>query len=213
MRMGTRTVAVCAVVCLHAAARGRARKGPDARRGVGASARTGTADRQRAVGIGGGARTAARGVRSVSGEPGDRRGARQSQRAGHAIHRLRAGHRPELRAAVPADPRGLPAPTLRSRKAPRTSTRSPGRCSAWRPRRTTARSTRMSGSGCSNATHELAAGVYAIADRRFKAGDIAVLDVNIARASLARVRAEREGRGSREGARAWGAAAASASRE
>jgi cobalt-zinc-cadmium efflux system outer membrane protein len=31
-----------------------------------------------------------------------------------------------------------------------------------------------------------------VADRRFKAGDIAVLDVNIARASFARVRAERE---------------------
>lgn len=44
-----------------------------------------------------------------------------------------------------------------------------------------------------NATHELAVRVYATADRRFKAGDIAVLDVNIARTSLARVRAEREG--------------------
>jgi cobalt-zinc-cadmium efflux system outer membrane protein len=44
-----------------------------------------------------------------------------------------------------------------------------------------------------NATHELATGVYSTADRRFKAGDIAVLDVNIARASLARVTAEREG--------------------
>jgi cobalt-zinc-cadmium efflux system outer membrane protein len=44
-----------------------------------------------------------------------------------------------------------------------------------------------------NATHELAARVHATADRRFKAGDIAVLDVNIARTSLARVRAEREG--------------------
>ena len=44
-----------------------------------------------------------------------------------------------------------------------------------------------------NASHELAANVHATADRRFKAGDIAVLDVNIARASLARVRAEREG--------------------
>lgn len=43
------------------------------------------------------------------------------------------------------------------------------------------------------ATQELAAGVYSVADRRFRAGDIAVLDVNIARASLARVRAEREG--------------------
>ena len=41
-------------------------------------------------------------------------------------------------------------------------------------------------------TRELAAGVHAVAGRRFKAGDIAVLDVNIARASLARVRAERE---------------------
>lgn len=44
-----------------------------------------------------------------------------------------------------------------------------------------------------NAAHELAANVYATADRRFRAGDIAVLDVNIARTSLARVRAEREG--------------------
>jgi cobalt-zinc-cadmium efflux system outer membrane protein len=44
-----------------------------------------------------------------------------------------------------------------------------------------------------NATHELAANIHSTADRRFKAGDIAILDVNIARASLARVRAEREG--------------------
>jgi len=42
------------------------------------------------------------------------------------------------------------------------------------------------------ATQELAANVHSVADRRFKAGDIALLDVNIARASLARVRAERE---------------------
>jgi cobalt-zinc-cadmium efflux system outer membrane protein len=40
---------------------------------------------------------------------------------------------------------------------------------------------------------DLAVNVHSVADRRFKAGDIAVLDVNIARASLARVRAEREG--------------------
>jgi cobalt-zinc-cadmium efflux system outer membrane protein len=43
-----------------------------------------------------------------------------------------------------------------------------------------------------NATQDLAAGVRSVADRRFKAGDIAVLDVNIARASLGRIRAERE---------------------
>jgi cobalt-zinc-cadmium efflux system outer membrane protein len=43
-----------------------------------------------------------------------------------------------------------------------------------------------------NASFELASGVYSAADRRFKAGDIAVLDVNLARASLARVRAGRE---------------------
>jgi cobalt-zinc-cadmium efflux system outer membrane protein len=42
-------------------------------------------------------------------------------------------------------------------------------------------------------THDLALSLYGAADRRFKAGDIAVLDVNLARASLARVRAEREG--------------------
>jgi outer membrane protein, heavy metal efflux system len=44
-----------------------------------------------------------------------------------------------------------------------------------------------------NTTYELASTVHSAADRRFKAGDIAILDVNIARASLARVRAEREG--------------------
>lgn len=42
------------------------------------------------------------------------------------------------------------------------------------------------------AAQELAANVHAMADRRFKAGDIAVIDVNIARSSLARVRADRE---------------------
>jgi cobalt-zinc-cadmium efflux system outer membrane protein len=47
--------------------------------------------------------------------------------------------------------------------------------------------------GLLNAAFDLATSVYATADRRFKAGDIATLDVNIARASLARVRAEREG--------------------
>jgi cobalt-zinc-cadmium efflux system outer membrane protein len=44
-----------------------------------------------------------------------------------------------------------------------------------------------------DAACELASGVYSTADRRFKAGDIAILDVNIAKASLARARAEREG--------------------
>jgi len=44
-----------------------------------------------------------------------------------------------------------------------------------------------------NAVYDLASSVYSTADRRFRAGDIAVLDVNIAKASLARVRAEREG--------------------
>ena len=44
-----------------------------------------------------------------------------------------------------------------------------------------------------SATSDLASAVYAAADRRYKAGDNAVLDVNIARASVARVRAEREG--------------------
>jgi cobalt-zinc-cadmium efflux system outer membrane protein len=44
-----------------------------------------------------------------------------------------------------------------------------------------------------NAAFELASNVYSAADRRYKAGDIPILDVNIARASLARVRADREG--------------------
>lgn len=40
---------------------------------------------------------------------------------------------------------------------------------------------------------ELANNVVQIADRRFQAGDVAVLDVNIARSAAARIRAERQG--------------------
>jgi cobalt-zinc-cadmium efflux system outer membrane protein len=43
-----------------------------------------------------------------------------------------------------------------------------------------------------NEAHALATRLHSAADRRFNAGDIAVLDLNIARASVARVRAERE---------------------
>ena len=43
-----------------------------------------------------------------------------------------------------------------------------------------------------SAAEELAAQVHNAADRRFKAGDIAVLDVNIARASLARARSQHQ---------------------
>jgi cobalt-zinc-cadmium efflux system outer membrane protein len=42
------------------------------------------------------------------------------------------------------------------------------------------------------AAEDLASAVHRSSERRFKAGDIAVLDVNIARTALARVRAERE---------------------
>ncbi|MCC7010492.1 MAG: TolC family protein [Acidobacteria bacterium] len=47
---------------------------------------------------------------------------------------------------------------------------------------------------------DLANTIYTSADRRYRAGDIAVLDVNIARASLARVRAEREEASARKAA-------------
>lgn len=42
-------------------------------------------------------------------------------------------------------------------------------------------------------SEQLAASIHQIADRRFRAGDIAILDVNLARGALARVRAQREG--------------------
>lgn len=42
------------------------------------------------------------------------------------------------------------------------------------------------------ATSTVASSIADISDRRFKAGDVAVLDVNLARAALARVRAEQE---------------------
>ena len=41
-------------------------------------------------------------------------------------------------------------------------------------------------------TEQLAVRVLEVADRRFRAGDLAVLDVNIARSALARIRANRE---------------------
>jgi outer membrane protein, heavy metal efflux system len=44
-------------------------------------------------------------------------------------------------------------------------------------------------------SEQLAANVLQVADRRFRAGDVAILDVNIAKASLARVRADREAAG------------------
>lgn len=44
-----------------------------------------------------------------------------------------------------------------------------------------------------SAAEQVASNIAAAADRRYRAGDIAVLDVNITRASLARVRAECEG--------------------
>ena len=40
---------------------------------------------------------------------------------------------------------------------------------------------------------ELAGDILQIADRRFRAGDVAILDVNIARAAAARIRSERQG--------------------
>jgi len=42
-------------------------------------------------------------------------------------------------------------------------------------------------------TEEMAAQIHAAAERRFKAGDIAVLDVNLARAALGRARSDRQG--------------------
>ena len=56
------------------------------------------------------------------------------------------------------------------------------------------------------------AGVYATADRRFKAGDIAVLDVNIARASLAPRQGRARGSRGGEGAGARRAATVAAAR-
>jgi cobalt-zinc-cadmium efflux system outer membrane protein len=51
------------------------------------------------------------------------------------------------------------------------------------------------------AAETLAAALHDTADRRFRAGDVAVLDVNVARAALARVRADRQAtRASRAGA-------------
>lgn len=44
-----------------------------------------------------------------------------------------------------------------------------------------------------DAALDVAIGIHAAADRRFQAGDVAVLDVNLARATLTRLRAEREG--------------------
>ena len=42
------------------------------------------------------------------------------------------------------------------------------------------------------AAEQLAAAIHQTAERRFRAGDVAILDVNVARAGLARVRADRE---------------------
>ena len=101
MRIGRSAVAVCAAVCLQAGtadAQSRsltladvlARAREQAPQIV--SARLALEEARGA---------AARRIPSVSDEPGDRRGSRQSQRARYSIHRLRGGSRPKLRAGCP----------------------------------------------------------------------------------------------------------------
>ena len=77
-------------------------------------------------------------------------------------------------------------------------------CSATRRGRSTRRCTRPSAFGCSPRRRLGERSIFEAADRRFRAGDLAVLDVNLARASLARARAQREA-GEAEQAAALGA--------
>ena len=106
----------------------------DACRGVGASARTGASDRQRTAGVGGDARATARCVRSLPVQPRDRRGDRQSQRTRQRDSPTSSSVWVRASNQVLDGPRASPAPMPRSRKAPRMSRRSRGRCSGWRRR-------------------------------------------------------------------------------
>ena len=189
MRMG-REPSRSARSCVFTPVSRPRKAGDDAGRGSGAGARTRAADCQRAAGDGGSARPAVRRIRAASGEPRDRRCARQSQRPGPRFTDFEVGlasRSSRVRAGRP----GLLAPMQRSRRAP--PTRRSHSNGASLPRRLTTGGSRQRAHQLLTARSGSRRGVYAAADRRFKAGDIAVLDVNIARASLARVSAEREG--------------------
>ena len=178
---------------------GRPEPVADARGGSRARARAGAADRERTSGVGGNARPAARRVASVPDEPGDRRGSRQPQGTGSRFtdFELGLGQSFEPGARRSARIAGANAAIAQSSANVDEITRVVLRSGRRRllPRRARERAD----SSCSNATQELAASVYSVADRRFKAGDIAVLDVNIARASLARVQGRTRGGRSVEG--------------
>ena len=165
----------------------------DACRGVGAGAPAGAADRQRAAGVGGGARaTAGASVRFQSNPQIDAAvGNRKGPDTRFTDFELGLGQSFEPGARRSAR---SPAPTPPSPRLLRIPRRSHERCSGWRRPRTYRAVHANERIKLLSATHDLASAVYAAADRRYKAGDIAVLDVNIARASLARVRASARAR-------------------
>ena len=192
MRMGTRTVAVCAVVCLHAAvagAQGRAltlqevlaRAREQAPQIV--SARLALEEaRGRLLGAS---------VRFQTNPEIDAAlGNRNGPDTRFTDFELGLGQRFEPRARRSARIAGAHAAITQSAANIDEVTRTVLRLAASTYYRAVHANERIK---LLDATQELATSIYATADRRFRAGDIAVLDVNIARGSLARVRAEREG--------------------
>ena len=192
MRMGTRTVAVCAVVCLHAAvagAQGKALTLPE----VLARAReqapqivSARLAREEARGRLLGASVRFQANPEIDAGLGNRNG----PDARFTDFELGLGQSFEPRARRSARMAGASASIAQSSANIEEVTRTILRLAAAAYYRAIHANERIR---LLNATHELAASIYATADRRFKAGDIAVLDVNMARGSLARVRAEREG--------------------
>jgi cobalt-zinc-cadmium efflux system outer membrane protein len=192
MRMGTRTVAVCAVVCLHAgtvAAQGRfmtldevlARAREQAPQTV--SARL-TVEEARGRLLGSSVRLQSN--PQVDASIGNRNGT--GTRFTDFELGLGQSFEPGARRSARID--GANAAIAQSSANVEEVTRAVLRLAASAYFRAVHANERIK---LLNNTHDLALNIYTTADRRFKAGDIAVLDVNIARASLARVRAEREG--------------------
>jgi cobalt-zinc-cadmium efflux system outer membrane protein len=192
MRMGTKTVAVCAVICLYASA-GAAQRRPLTLPEILALARerapqvvSARLALEEARGRLVGASVRLQTNPQIDGAVGNRNGP-DTRFTDFELGFLQA-FEPGARRSARID--GANAAIAQSSASVDEVTRSVLRSAASAYYRAVHATDRIR---LLDASYELASSVFSTADRRFRAGDIAVLDVNIAKASLARVRAEREG--------------------
>ena len=195
MRMGARTLTVCAVVCLQAAVAAAQGRTMNLVMVSGACARTGAADRQCEAGNRGNARPS-RPERRCDSSPIPNFRERWGTATGRsrALHRLR-GRRRRRRSNQASATFGSDGRRSRSDRAINRRARGhDATCDACRRRELLSRASRRGPHRCrlvrANWRRLLHRGRPPL-----RAGDIAVLDVNLARAALARVSADRDAAG------------------